>query len=320
MAPEVMVLRDQNIKWFEVLGKIGVTAAAHPFDYVKILIQIGHEPLPPYPSHTLFGKRALALPGAIRYIKYVSKVDGVWGLYRGLGPRICGNLVNGIIYTTISQRLPEFTTVNSSDEAEEELTEEQKILLHVRHTINEMVARCVAIVISQPFQVITVRTMAQFVGREEKYTGIFSSLRELYKEDGILGFFSGLIPRLIGEIVTLWLASSVTFVINTYLVEDKTVRTYIRASILYLSTAVAYPFSLVSNVMAVNNCGLAAGMPPNMPIYASWTDCWSHLKAISQLKRGSSILWRYYSGPYIIDEKGRPAYASRAQFNRPKSS
>ncbi|XP_076304452.1 mitochondrial carrier homolog 2-like isoform X2 [Tachypleus tridentatus] len=255
MASGTLVSRDKNTKWFEVFGKIGVTATAHPFDYVKILIQIGHEPLPPYPSHTLFGKRVLALPGVIRYIKHVYKVDGLWGLYRGLGPRICGNLVNGIIYTTISQRLPEFT-MNSAEEDEEEETEEQQILIHVRHTINEMVARCIAIVISQPFQVITVRTMAQFVGREEKYVGIFSSLRELYREDGILGFCSGLIPRLIGEIVTLWLASSITFVFNTYLVEDKTVRTYVRASIMYLSTAVAYPFSLVSNVMAVNNCGV----------------------------------------------------------------
>lgn len=33
------------------------------------------------------------------------------------------------------------------------------------------------------------------------FSGILSSIAEIYKTDGILGFFSGLIPRLIGEII-----------------------------------------------------------------------------------------------------------------------
>ena len=42
---------------------------------------------------------------------------------------------------------------------------------------------------------------------------------------------------------------------------------------------------------------LAAGVPPQMPIYANWVDCWSDLSHKNQLKRGSSLLWRYYTGP-----------------------
>lgn len=33
------------------------------------------------------------------------------------------------------------------------------------------------------------------------FSGIVSSIAEIYRTDGILGFFSGLIPRLVGEIV-----------------------------------------------------------------------------------------------------------------------
>ncbi|QQP32498.1 Mitochondrial carrier -like protein 2, partial [Caligus rogercresseyi] len=51
---------------------------------------------------------------------------------------------------------------------------------------------------------------------------------------------------------------------------------------------------VVSNTMAVSGSGLFAGYPPNMPLYCSWLDCWNHLRSLGQLKRGSSLFFRYY--------------------------
>lgn len=45
---------------------------------------------------------------------------------------------------------------------------------------------------------------------------------------------------------------------------------------------------------------LKAGSPPNMPEYKTWLHCWKHLKSTNQIKRGSSLLWRYYTGPQVI--------------------
>lgn len=42
-------------------------------------------------------------------------------------------------------------------------------------------------VISSPFHVISIRMMAQFVGRETKYSSIFGSIVQIYKDEGILG-------------------------------------------------------------------------------------------------------------------------------------
>jgi hypothetical protein len=47
--------------------------------------------------------------------------------------------------------------------------------------------------------------MVQFIGGETRYGDVFnlySSLKEVFNTDGISGFFSGLMPRLIGEIST----------------------------------------------------------------------------------------------------------------------
>lgn len=52
--------------------------------------------------------------------------------------------------------------------------------------------------------------------------------------------------------------------------------------------------------MAVSRSGLVAGQPPHMPLYNSWMDCWSDLSHQGQLKRGSSLLFRYYVGPQVI--------------------
>jgi len=58
---------------------------------------------------------------------------------------------------------------------------------------------------------------------------------------------------------------------------------------------------------------LVAGIPPQMPIYTSWTDCWSHLSRTNQLKRGSSILFRYYTGPQIVIQ-GRSVVVDKNDF------
>ena len=42
---------------------------------------------------------------------------------------------------------------------------------------------------TQPFTVLAVRSMAQFVGKEDKYRGILGSISEVLNENGILGEF-----------------------------------------------------------------------------------------------------------------------------------
>jgi carrier protein len=198
-------------------------------------------------------------------------------------------------------------------EAEGDITDEERVIAFLQTNIRDSIARGAAIIASQPFHVITIRTMVQFVGGEENYRGIFSSVREIWKHDGVWGFFSGVIPRLAGELLALWLASSLTFLLNTYLVDNKDLQAYTSASMAFIASALTYPFTLVSNIMCVTDCGLAAGHPPLTPIYANWIDCWSHLSSQNQLKRGSSLLWRYYQGPQVL-VNGQPRAVGMGSF------
>lgn len=82
------------------------------------------------------------------------------------------------------------------------------------------------IIISQPFHVISVRMMAQFIGRESLYKSILGSIGEIYKTEGFLGFFSGLVPKILCDVVCLVLTSSTVFLLNKYVIKDKVGRQY----------------------------------------------------------------------------------------------
>lgn len=293
--------------WQNHAFKIVVGTATHPLEYAKFLIQIGYEPLPPKPGTTFFGKPALKLPNIFQYIKYIKQEDGFIGCYRGLVPKLCGNIASAIASQKVLERFDgrgndeqnENAVTNEGDRAvyDDVNSDQDKFILSTKRDI---VQRFTAIIVSHPFHVVTVRMMAQFVGRETKYSGLLNSVSEIYKENGVLGFFSGLVPKLLGDILSVLIANSLAYLLSTYVFEEEDLKMYATATMSFLATTVTYPFQVVSNCMAVSNSGLMAGVPPYMPNYVSWVDCWSNLSETNQLKRGSSIFIRYYNGPQII--------------------
>ncbi|KFR07520.1 Mitochondrial carrier 2, partial [Nipponia nippon] len=164
--------------------------------------------------------------------------------------------------------------------------------------------------------VITLRCMVQFIGRETKYSGTLSAFTTIYREEGVLGFFAGLIPRLLGDILSLWLCNMLAYLINTYALENgdpalgwqprglkvpfllpqvstmAEMKSYSQAVTGFFASMLTYPFVLVSNLMAVNNCGLAGGLLPYAPTYSSWLDCWSQLHREGNMSRGNSLFFR----------------------------
>ena len=98
---------------------------------------------------------------------------------------------------------------------------------------------------------------------------------------------------------TVGLTAGLTFAVNNYLVDEKDMKSYTKHVASFLAGSLLYPLQVTSTCMTVSRSGLMAGYPPNMPLYTSWTNCFSHLRAQGQLKRGSSLLFRYYSGPQV---------------------
>ncbi|XP_012692029.1 mitochondrial carrier homolog 2 [Clupea harengus] len=292
----------------QVLLGSGLTVLSHPLMYIKVLVQVGHEPLPPSLGRNLFGRQVYQLPGLFAYAKHIVKIDGKAGLFNGLAPRLCAGTIGTIVHSRVLQKCQEgkYEIIGSSNQKEEE----GSIQHVVNETTREMIARSCATIVTHPFHVITLRCMVQFIGRETKYSGVFDSVVTIYKEEGILGFFAGLIPRLLGDVLSLWICNMLAHLINTYAIDDSMshtgeIKNCSQAVTGFFASMLTYPFVLVSNLMAVNNCSLAGGLPPYASVYPTWVDCWRHLSLEGNMSRGNSLFFRKLPAgkTYAIDQK-----------------
>ena len=245
------------------------------------------------------------------------------GLWRGVTPRL-------LTLTVTHYTEAKFTELYPPQDEEEDLDDERFTLEErkekfLRRTARDLACKLTCVFISQPLHVITIRAMAEFIGGEDKYSGgltagIINGVQSIFQENGILGFWAGFVPRALGELGILGLTAGLTFAVNNYLVDEKDMKSYTKHVASFLAGSLLYPLQVTSTCMTVSRSGLMAGYPPNMPLYTSWTNCFSHLRAQGQLKRGSSPFFRYYSGPQV----GTPqTYQSRinlaASFLNPGS-
>lgn len=270
-----------------VLLGAGATMIQHPAVYVRLLIQVGHEPLPTSWGTALFGRRVQYLPGLFSYVRHIVRVDGKCGLFRGLYPHI----VSCAICTVVKRKVKQMEIISVKEEQETSLT------TLVKEMSQEMLVHCLSRVACHPFHVLSVRCMAQFVGREVKYSGMLRGMVCIIKEEGLAGLYVGLVPHVLGELLYLCGYNLLCHFINTY-TDDETlsqasaIRSYTRFVINIAMNLVRAPFMQVANLMALNDCGLAAGLPPYSPVFKSWLHCWSHLHSQGDLFRGTSLFFR----------------------------
>lgn len=269
-----------------------VTALLHPFGYAKVLMQIGHEPLDTeICSAFITRKQFVVYPNILKYMGHINKTDGFMGLYRGVFPRVIAGTVGNLVQTNIAEIVKDEDDGRQPENDDEDVAEWLKHF--VKTTSKDTLARCCGVICSHPFHVIMIRSMVQFVGKETQYNTLISSVREIWVHDGISGFFSGLIPRLIGEVLTIWVTSFLAQALNKWMLqENKEMTDYTNAACGLAVSSFTYPFTLVANIMAMNNSGLRAGQPPLMPVYNGWYDCYNHLGQLGDLKRGSASFRR----------------------------
>ncbi|KAK2509348.1 hypothetical protein MC885_019545 [Smutsia gigantea] len=279
----------------QVLLGSGLTILSQPLMYVKVLIQVGYEPLPPTIGRNIFGRQVCQLPGLFCYAQHIASIDGKHGLFTGLTPRLCSGVLGTVVHGKVLQHYQECDKVEEKGQAvsfpfvsELGPGNVQKGISSsfdqvIKETTREMMARSAATLITHPFH--------------DSKSGLCDSVVTIYREEGILGFFAGLIPRLLGDIISLWLCNSLAYLVNTYALDSgvstmNEMKSYSQAVTGFFASMLTYPFVLVSNLMAVNNCGLAGGSPPYSPIYTSWIDCWCMLQKEGNMSRGNSLFFR----------------------------
>ncbi|XP_075167619.1 mitochondrial carrier homolog 2-like [Haematobia irritans] len=264
-------------------------AALHPLEYFTVLVQLGHEPISAVPGLSVLGEPIMILPNIFQYIGHIRNIDGIYGCYRGFLPELVAAIFRMLVIE-IADRLGLKSIEGDNDEMP--LSDEEMYIRFKQNLKYDVLVSVLGIIVSHLFRVISVRMMAQFIGRESLYKSILGSIAEIYKHEGISGFFSGILPKILYEVSCLVLTSPTVFLLSKYLIKDKLIIKFAAGITQYAFSCVLYPLNVVSTCMTVSGSRIMAGQLPIMPQYSGWMDCFSDLQARKELNRGGSLFWR----------------------------
>eukprot|EP00116_Pleurobrachia_bachei_P009173 sb/3469435/ len=166
------------------------TGFLQPVNVAKVLIQVGYEPLTPvYNGPTLmFFSGGFYYPNIFKYMKYLKNREGTYlVLYRGLVPRLGGVIVSNTVRNEVLGLIPKSETKCPPEQ----------VLCEVGR---QCAATAAAVIASHPFLVITNRMIVAIIGSEDRYSSAVSAVGSILSDQGVLGFYAGIIPHLICEV------------------------------------------------------------------------------------------------------------------------
>ncbi|CAL2032647.1 hypothetical protein CAEBREN_04147 [Caenorhabditis brenneri] len=318
-----------------LIAKLALSSLSMPLTVTRTLIQLGHEPFPLSTGKTLIcaGRNAYFLPNAFSYMKQLAATRGYSTLWTGLDSAIVSLSVQAIASHRTQQYIDEYypeiggPNVNA-DKQEDELTDSESFRRVLRNGFRDSVIRVVAVTVSRPFTVCLIRQIAQVIGNETKYTTCAQALSVIGKQEGPGGLFSGLAPQILGELLVIWGVHLITHGIQRAILRTevgdtkqqdenkakaaKDVHKFIHTAVPFVVNSFGYPYSVVSNVMAVAGSGLAVSFLPYSPSFNSWHGAWDYLRP-SGLKRGSRLFLREQVGAVTVGAD-QQLYASNTYF------
>jgi len=303
-------------------------------------MQLGYEPFPLTTGKVFIfaGREAYFLPNVFKYLGNIYKSCGLRTIFIGVDAFVVANVTGstaGFMGKLYIDRyypnlggIPEFV-----GKEESQLTDHQSFRMHLRMAVRDSLTHGIGLVVSRPFTVIMVREIAQLIGGENKYTTGFSSLFAIGYEEGPKGFFAGLVSSLIAEGIIIWGGFAVRYALERALqraeLEEATTakknddknekhgsikeaRTLMNFVVPYFVNSFAYPFQVVSTVMALTGSGLAVSLLPYSPAFDHWADAYDYLKPHG-LVRGSRMFLREQKGAVTVGSD-RQLYAQTRHY------
>ncbi|CAH8678004.1 unnamed protein product [Schistosoma rodhaini] len=199
-----------------------IPAITHPLTYARTMMLLGYEPFPPVRRFTLrnilhSNYQAYYYPSVFTYCRKLRQEVGLYGIFTiGLPANIIGSLVKSYSTNiTMEYLTPDFYEKKTFFETD------KGIRIFLISTGKCTVARVVGVVVSYPFQVIMIRQMSQFINGTRLYDYMLYAFPTILRNEGFLSFFSGLTPRLIGEVITVWLTACLAYFFNKYVFMDR---------------------------------------------------------------------------------------------------
>lgn len=150
----------------------------------------------------------------------------------------------------------------------------------------DLTAAVTATWVTHPLFVLHTHLVAQSVGEEMAYRGVYTCLRSMLYDAGVLGLWRGCAPRLLCSVLTLTIIGAIYCLIIRITDTTHHRRRSIPHIVTLLTSALLYPLKVVTSCSSLIGSRMIAANPPLMPRYCSWRDCLRHLWRERQLWRG----------------------------------
>uniref|UniRef100_A0A0X3NG57 Mitochondrial carrier homolog 2 n=1 Tax=Schistocephalus solidus TaxID=70667 RepID=A0A0X3NG57_SCHSO len=162
-----------------------LSIAGHPLVTARTLMMLGFEYEPPVRCKTIFGGERYFLPNVFRYLGYLREDIGVFRIFStGLTASIIGSNIKSVACDAYLKR----NVVNYYNK-KSVIDTNNGPKVFAQETSKLMVARCLGIIASYPFQVVMVRQIGQIVGKENIYSNLINALIDINFEEGLPGLF-----------------------------------------------------------------------------------------------------------------------------------
>eukprot|EP00049_Salpingoeca_infusionum_P000709 m.41833 g.41833 ORF g.41833 m.41833 type:complete len:363 (+) comp10617_c0_seq2:215-1303(+) len=162
-----------------VTAGVATSGVLHPFDLIKIRLQVQDAPPSATTTTTPPGARTTHYRGAIHALRTIVKEEGVRALYRGVSPSM---LANGVAWGSYFYLYNFLKTAARSDNEDEQLS-------HVMHLSLATIAGMATMTISNPLWVLKTRMCLETLPLTQSSPGITASLRQLYAKEGMAGLY-----------------------------------------------------------------------------------------------------------------------------------
>ena len=266
----------------------------HPIEVMTTLVQLGYEPLPPKFNKNIFGRTQLQFPGFFTYTKFIISRDGIFGIYRGLKYNLAYNVTYRFVYKNVNH-LQKQTSVFAPLSSKEEMYANPKNLALT--LASGIISNFTALAVAYPIHVMMIRSISQFIGQETHYDSVAGAILDIYITGGLSGFYAGFTAYFLSQYAFFCIETLGQYILRNY--TDKSLElwenNYLLSAINIVSRPLIYPFRMVSTVMACNGSSAVSLVASAYtgPEYDNWVQCWRALYRHGEIKRGSSLFWRY---------------------------
>ena len=191
-----------------LISNVATSFTFYPLVYARSLMQVGYEPLLPVEGKTAFGSRGLFYPNVFGYVKHMANQNGFASLWTGYSYRLTAILISSQVEPKVSAY---FEQINPSENPTDSPLQQA-----CKKCANDVGSKVTITVALYPLQLLTYRAIVATIGGEQLYKAPLKAVREILKSEGLLGFYSGLLPTIISEGMGITIVHALNYLFTRY--------------------------------------------------------------------------------------------------------